>query len=172
MYVPIILGTARKGRQSEKVANFVLGEAKKAELDSEIVDVRDYRIDATDNSGESPQAVKLAEKIKKANALVVVAPEYNFNIPGELKMMLDMLYREYSGLPVGIVAVSAGDFGGVRAAQEMKLICVNFCMKPSCETLFFPKVQEQFDENGKMKNEKYYKRASRFLERLMENSRK
>ncbi len=172
MYVPIILGTARAGRQSEKVANFVLDEAKKADLDSEIIDVRDYRIDATDNSGESPQAVKFAEKIKKANALIVVTPEYNFNIPGELKMMLDMLYREYAGLPVGIVAVSAGDFGGVRAAQELKLICTTFCMQLSCETLFFPKVQDQFDENGKMKNEKYYKRASKFLARLSENPRK
>jgi len=172
MYVPVILGTARKGRQSEKVANFVLDEAKKAELDSEIIDVRDYRIDATDNSVEIPQAVKFAEKIKKANALILVIPEYNSNIPGELKMMLDMLYREYAGLPVGIVAVSAGDFGGVRAAQEMKLICVNFCMRPSCETLFFPKVQDHFDENGEMKNEKYYKRASRFLAKLIENPRK
>ena len=73
MYIPIILGTARKGRQSEKVANFVLAETKKKNLDSEILDVRDYRIEATDNTEEIPQAEKLSKKIKKADAIIIVS---------------------------------------------------------------------------------------------------
>lgn len=50
-YVPIILGTAREGRESEKAAKFVLQEAIKYGLkNTEIIDVRDFRIKATDNT--------------------------------------------------------------------------------------------------------------------------
>lgn len=51
LFIPVILGTARKGRESEKVARFILEEVKKYNLDSEFVDVGDFRIEATDNSG-------------------------------------------------------------------------------------------------------------------------
>jgi len=39
MYIPIILGTGRKDRQSEKVASFIFQEITKADIDSEILDV-------------------------------------------------------------------------------------------------------------------------------------
>jgi multimeric flavodoxin WrbA len=55
MNIPIILGTAREGRQSEKAANFMLQKAIEAGFESEIMDSRDYRIMATDGSGKSPQ---------------------------------------------------------------------------------------------------------------------
>ncbi|MFH1393413.1 MAG: NADPH-dependent FMN reductase [Candidatus Micrarchaeota archaeon] len=166
MHIPVILGTARKGRQSLKVAKFIMGEAKKAGLKSEIIDVRDYRIPATDNTEKSDKAKKLARKIQPAEGLIIVTPEYNFSYPGELKMMLDLLYKQYEGKPVGICSVSGGAFGGARAAQELKLLCVTFCMHPICQTLYFPDVQEQFDGKGKVKDEKYYKRAKRFLDCL------
>lgn len=53
MYVPVILGTAREGRQSEKVAKFMLGEVKKAGWETELLDVRDFRIEATDGTGKN-----------------------------------------------------------------------------------------------------------------------
>ena len=53
-----MLGTAREGRQSEKAAKFMLQEATNAGLESEIIDVRDYRTAATDNSQTLPQAKK------------------------------------------------------------------------------------------------------------------
>jgi multimeric flavodoxin WrbA len=56
MYIPLILGTAREGRQSEKVAKFIYGLAQKAGLETEIVDIREYRIVSTDNTGNIPHA--------------------------------------------------------------------------------------------------------------------
>jgi multimeric flavodoxin WrbA len=60
MYIPVILGTARLGRQSEKAALFMLQKAREADLESEIIDVRDYRQEATDNTEISPPAQLLA----------------------------------------------------------------------------------------------------------------
>jgi NAD(P)H-dependent FMN reductase len=111
MFIPIILGTARVGRQSEKAAKFMLQEMVKAGVESELIDVRDHRITATDK--KLPESEALAKIIIKADALIVVSPEYNHGYPGELKMMLDMLYDEYFHKPVGFCGVSIGIFGGV-----------------------------------------------------------
>jgi len=118
MYIPIILGTARQGRQSEKAARFILREALAASLESEIIDVRDHRIAATDNTGSSPQAQRLAEKVKRADGFIIVSPEYNHGYPGELKMMLDMLFWAYAKKPVGICGVSSGPWGGARVVER------------------------------------------------------
>lgn len=109
VHIPVILGTARKGRNSEKIANFVLEEVKKAPgVSTELIDVRDYRIDATDKTKEQPVAKKYCEKIAKADGLIVVTPEYNHGYPGELKMMLDMAYDEYARKPFGVISLGGG----------------------------------------------------------------
>ena len=167
MYIPIILGTAREGRQSEKVANFVLQETIKIGLESEILDVRDYRVKATDNSGESPEAKKLAEKIKKADALIIVSPEYNHGYPGELKMMLDLLYKEYMQKPVGFCGVSAGGLGGARVVEQLKLVSLGYDMVPIHEVMYFSMVQNLFDEKGNIKDVLYGNKTQAFLNELI-----
>jgi len=167
MYIPVILGTAREGRQSEKVARFMLEETKKTGLESEILDVRDYRTQATDDSGETPQAKKLAEKVTRADGFIIVSPEYNHSFPGEVKMMLDMLYKEYAKKPVGICGVSTGGMGGVRGVEQLRLFCITFHMVPIGEALYFSNVKELFDEKGTIKDEKYYRRTKKFLEELV-----
>lgn len=163
MYIPIILGTAREGRESEKVAHFVLEKAIEFGLESEIIDVRNFRLEATDNTKTSDQAKRLMELVLKAEGLVIVSPEYNQGYPGELKMMLDMLYEEYFGKPVGICGVSSGTFGGARMIEQLVQICVRFHMLPTGEVLYFPRVQDLFDENGAIKKEAYHERARKFF---------
>jgi NAD(P)H-dependent FMN reductase len=148
MYIPVILGTARKGRESEKAARFMLEETLKAGIESELIDVRDYRIEATDNTEEIPEAKKLAGKIISADGIIIVSPEYNRGYPGELKMMLDMLYKQYARKPVGICGVSSGGIGGARMVEQLKLICIQFQMVPLREAVYFPNVTELFDEKG------------------------
>ena len=166
MHITIILGTGRIGRQSEKVANFMLQEVKKTGNGTELIDVRDYRIEVTDRTGESRHAKTFAEKIKKTDALIMVSPEYNHSYPGELKMMLDMLYDEYAGKPVGICGVSSGQFGGARMAEKLKLLCLELGMAPVRETVYFGNVQDLFDGNGKIKKQEYQERVKRLVEKL------
>lgn len=148
MYIPIILGTARQGRYSEKVANLILGYAKNLGLDTEIVDVRDFRLEATDNTEEIPLAKKWAEKLVRCEGLVMVAPEYNHGYSGELKMFLDMLYEDYFGKPVGLVGVSMGPWGGTRGIQALRLTCLALGMHPILQTVYVPHVQEALDEKN------------------------
>jgi len=167
MFIPVILGTAREGRQSEKVARLVLEQVQAAGLRTELIDVRDYRIAATDNSEEIPEAKKLAEKIIPADGLIIVMPEYNHTYPGELKMMLDMLYKQYFGKPVAICGVSRGPWGGARGVQALRLTCIALGMHPLLEAVYFPTVQDLFDEGGQIKDRSYEKSVKGLIEALV-----
>jgi len=167
MYIPIILGTARKDRQSEKAAQFVLQEASKAGIETEIIDVQDFLICATDNTQKNALAKKLSEKISKADGLIIVSPEYNHGYPGELKLMLDMLYAQYAKKPVGFCGVSAGGLGGARAVEQLRLVSIEFHMVPIREAIYFSNIQNLFDEKGNIKDNSYYARIKTFLEELL-----
>lgn len=166
--IPVILGTGREGRQSEKVALFMLDSVgARKDIRTELIDVRDYRTHFTDNSETSEQARVFSEKISAADGFIIVAPEYNHGYPGELKMMLDMLYTQYARKPVGICGVSAGRLGGVRVVEQLRLVSIEFQMVPIREALYFSMVQNLFDETGKIKDESYINRVNKFLDELV-----
>ncbi|MDD5382759.1 MAG: NAD(P)H-dependent oxidoreductase [Candidatus Margulisbacteria bacterium] len=167
MYLPVILGTAREGRESEKVARFVLELVKRSGAGAELIDARDYRIAATNNTGAIPEAKKLAEKITKADGIIIVMPEYNHGFSGELKMMLDLLYKEYANKPVAICGVSAGPLGGARGVQALKLTLLALRLQPILETVYFPNVQELFNEQGEIKDRAYEQRVLGMVEGLV-----
>ncbi len=171
-YIPIILGTARKGRRSENVANYVLKEILKKDIKSEIIDARDYRTADTDNTGNLPQAKKLAEKINKADGLIIVSPEYNHGYPGELKMMLDLLYKEYASKPVGFCGVSIGILGGARAVEQLRTVSIEFHMVPIREAVYFSTVQDLFDEKGEIKDNSYSQRLEALFNELVSYANK
>ena len=74
MYIPVILGTAREGRRSEKAANFVLKEFQKLhkEIETELLDVKDYRIVATDDTEEQEPAKRFAAQATRADGFIIV----------------------------------------------------------------------------------------------------
>lgn len=129
MRAKVILGTGREGRKSELVAKFVIEGFKELGIDADLIDVRNYPLCFTRRDGGSAFVDKLREKIVEAEALVIVSPEYNRSYPGELKILLDMLYDEYAELPVGFVTVSAG-WGGFGVLSELRQLCLNLGMLP------------------------------------------
>lgn len=167
IYIPIILGTSRKGRQSEKVARFLYQEVLKKKIKSEIIDVRNFKPEKTDNTGKTDQAKKLAQKITRADALIIVTPEYNHGYPGELKMTLDLLYEEYFYKPVGICGVSAGILGGSRAVEQLRLVMIELHMIPIREALYFPLVQNLFNSKNEITDNTYYEKVNNFTKELI-----
>ncbi|MBD3248424.1 NADPH-dependent FMN reductase [Candidatus Woesearchaeota archaeon] len=172
LYIPIILGTARRGRQSEKAAKYMLEKVKKAKIKTGFLDVRDYRIRATDNTQKIPKAQKLGPKIKRADGVIIVSPEYNHGYPGELKMMMDMLYKQFHNKPVGICGVSAGGLGGARMVQMLRQVCIAFHMVPINSAVYFSNIQDLFDSKGNIKDKTYHERAEGFLDELVMYAKK
>lgn len=167
LYLPIILGTARQGRQSEHVANFLLSEmTKRPEIETEIVDVRQLKM-TLDDAGEEMKDPEFAKKMTRADGVVIVTPEYNHGYPGLLKHALDMCLEEYIHKVAGLVGVSAGPFGGARVVEQMVQVVRELGLAVTFTDLNFSRVRDAFDEQGKLKDEKYVGRAVKFVNELV-----
>ena len=76
LFIPIILGTGREGRHSEHAARFVLEQVKKRDdIETEFLDVRDFRLPATSDDEAVPLVKKYREIIMRADGLIIVTPE-------------------------------------------------------------------------------------------------
>jgi len=145
LFIPVILGTVRKGCASENVAKFVCGEVQKREgVETELIDISDLHFPAYD-AGEQIKNQTFSETCERADGFVIVAPEYNHGYPGMLKHVLDSNLKEYIHKAVGVCGVSAGGFGGTRVIEallpvlrELGLVTIfwdgNFSGAQSCST--------------------------------------
>jgi NAD(P)H-dependent FMN reductase len=117
--------------------------------------------------GEAPEVMeRLATLYRAADAFVVVSGEYNHGIPPGLKNLLDHFLEEYFFRPSAIVCYSAGAFGGVRAAMQLRMTLAELGTV-SIPSLFpIPKVQSAFDDAGRALDPAWEKRVQRFLDEL------
>src|SRR2546430_15003496 len=107
------------------------------------------------------------DAIVNADGLVIVTPEYNHGYPGTLKAVLDLLLREYIHKAVAFVGVSAGPWGGTRVIEALVPMVRELGLAVTFTDLNFPKVQNTFDEAGKLLDPAFEKRAKDFLDELV-----
>ena len=119
LFVPVILGTVRKGNQTAHAARLVTTQLSGFPgVVTELIDIATLPL-PVDDAGEAIKYPPFAEKMNRADALVVVAPEYNHGYSGLLKHVLDSCLKEYVHKAVGIVGVSAGPWGGTRMIENL-----------------------------------------------------
>jgi NAD(P)H-dependent FMN reductase len=167
LFIPLILGTTRKGRSSENVAKFVYGEIKKHDgVETEFIDLRDLKF-TTDDAGEAIKDPKFSATMERADGLVLVVPEYNHGYPGLLKHALDTNLKEYIHKAVGICGVSAGIFGGTRMIQNLLPVLRELGLMTIFWDGNFSKAQKLFDENGTILDTAHVRRIDQFLRELI-----
>jgi NAD(P)H-dependent FMN reductase len=167
LYIPLILGTPRKGRASESVARFVLGElAKRERVETELIDVRELRF-ASDDEGEAIKDAEFSAKMSRADALVIVTPEYNHGYPGLLKHALDSNLKEYIHKAVGLCGVSAGGFGGTRVVENLLPVLRELGLVTIFWDGNFSGAHKLFDESGSILDDAYVRRTDKFLKELI-----
>lgn len=138
-FIPLLLGTGREGRQSEKVARYLFEILNEQPVDTEFLDVRDLMPTYTvHHSTDDPKTRRWKEIADRADGFVVVFPEYNHSYPGEMKMVLDSAMPQYLAKPLMMCSVSNGGFGGVRAiehmvslAHDLKMVVLPHVLMPS-----------------------------------------
>jgi len=152
-FVPVLLGTARDGRNSEKIAGFIVEQLNEAGFESELVDPKTHlAAPITQRVGKELQGEnKWQQTMQKANALFIVTPEYNHGYPGELKLMLDMLFDEYKNKPVVLAGVSVGPWGGTRVVEHILPVLTELGLKPLQKALYFPN-SANFEPNSHKEN--------------------
>jgi len=167
LYLPVILGTTRKGRLSEHVARLVADVvAMQPGVSTELVDIAQLPLPA-DDAGEAIRDCEFAEKMERADGLVVVTPEYNHSFPGLLKHALDSCLEQYIHKPVGLVGVAAGPFGGARCIQNFLPVLRELGLVTIFSDVYFGSVHELFDDTGRLRDEAYVRRTRDFLDELV-----
>lgn len=167
LFIPVILGTPRQGRMSQHVARFVAAEVAKREgVETELIDVGELRLSMTDE-GEAIKDASFSATMMRADALVIVAPEYNHGYPGMLKHALDTNLKEYIHKAVGVCGVSAGPFGGARMIQNLLPVMRELGLVTIFWDANFGLVQNIFDADGNLLDEAYVRRTDKFLKELI-----
>ena len=92
--------------------------SKLPDTETEFIDIATLPLPVND-AGLAIKDAGFAARMDRADALVVVSPEYNHGYCGLLKHVLDSCLKEYIHKAVGIVGVSAGPFGGTRGIQDL-----------------------------------------------------
>src|SRR5213594_2991452 len=165
--IPVILGTTRKGRMSEHAARFMVGQiAKREGVVTELIDISRMAL-RVDDAGDGVKEPEFSAKMIRADALVIVTPEYNHSFPGLLKHVLDSCLKEYIHKAVGIVGVSAGPFGGTRVIQDFLPVIRELGLVTIFWDVNFSTVQSVFDESGALRDQAYLPRIDKFLKELV-----
>ena len=167
LFIPIILGTSRKGRESENVARLVFEQTKKrAGVETELIDVCTLPM-RLDDAGEQMKDPAFSATIDRCDGLILITPEYNHGYPGLLKHALDMNLKEYIHKAVGICGVSAGSFGGARVIENLLPVMRELGLVAIFEDVNFGSVGKLFDQQGNLLDENYLRRIDKFLNELI-----
>jgi NAD(P)H-dependent FMN reductase len=167
LFIPVILGTVRRGRMSLPVARLLTSElSRRPGIETELIDLARIPL-RVDDAGQAAKDPGFASQMNRADALVVVSPEYNHGYPGLLKHVLDTCLEEYIHKAVGVVGVSAGPFGGTRGIQDLLPVLRELGLVTIFWDVNFSSVQSVFDESGSLRDDAYLARIDKFLKELV-----
>ena len=104
-HVAIISSSVRIGRNSHRVALFFKQYLESNEIaTAEILDLKAYDFPLFDErlrlqENPSEKLLDFADRIKKADGVIIVTPEYNGGYPASIKNVVDVLYAEWRRKP-------------------------------------------------------------------------
>lgn len=170
----ILSSSVRIGRNSDRVAMYFKKYIEDNKLaEAEIVDLNAYQFPIFNErlrfqTNPTPQTLEFADKIKSADGLLIVTPEYNGGYPAALKNVVDLLYDEWHRKPTAIATVSNGGFGGTQVITSLQFSLWKMRAWTVPAMFPVPKVQEAFDEQGNATDKTATdKRADVFVKELL-----
>lgn len=141
----------------------------------EIFDLEGIPVFNQDEDGNLPDKVAdLKKKLREADAVLFVTPEYNYSIPGVLKNAIDWGSRPYGdnaweGKPAAIMGASPGMLGTARAQYHLRQIMVFLNMFPlNKPEVMIGNCAEKFDSEGNLTDEKTRSIVQKMLKNLVE----
>src|SRR5690349_18868120 len=124
------------------------------------------------------KVVELKQRIRNADAILIVTPEYNYSVPGVLKNAIDAASRPYgdsawAGKPVAIMGATVGTLGTARAQYHLRQMFV-FLNMPALNQpeVMITDAAKKFDSEGNCNDEGTCTRITKLLEALVEWTRR
>jgi chromate reductase len=173
-----IAGSLRKGSYNRGLLRAAQQLAPKG-ISIESFDLDGIPLYNQDDDGSPPARVaELKARIRAADAVLFVTPEYNYSIPGVLKNAIDWASRPYGdsaweGKPVAVMGASGGSQGTSRAQYHLRQCFVFLNMhalnKPE---VLIGGAPQKFDAEGNLTDEKAREMVGRLVEALADWARK
>ncbi|MCK1341704.1 NAD(P)H-dependent oxidoreductase [Bradyrhizobium sp. 38] len=168
--VAVIVGSLRKASINRMVAN-ALAELAPAGLKLGIVEIGQLPLYNQDGDDDPPaEWTAFRERVRAADSVLFVTPEYNRSVPAALKNALDVGSRPYgksawSGKPGAVVSASPGGIGGFGANHHLRqsLVFLDVPAMPQPEA-YIGGADRLFDADGKLVNEETRKFLQGFMQ--------
>ena len=145
----------------------------------EIFEIDGFPGFSQDEEQDPPEKVaEFKRKIREADAILFVTPEYNYSIPGVLKNAIDWASRPYgdsawNGKPAAIMGASVGGIATARAQYHLRQVMVFLNMFPVNQPeVMIGNAGEKFDEQGNLTDETTKKYIGQLLQNLVEWTRR
>ncbi|MET9023653.1 NAD(P)H-dependent oxidoreductase [Actinopolymorpha sp. NPDC004070] len=108
-----------------------------------------------DGGGDTDEFTK---RIDRADAFVLVTPEYNHGYPGPLKTAIDTPYEQWRAKPLGFVSYG-GASGGLRAVEQLRNVMAELHVTTMRTGVMIPNVHDAFDEHGEPRRPEHLEAA-------------
>ncbi|MFC7305819.1 NADPH-dependent FMN reductase [Streptomyces monticola] len=121
--VAVIIGSVREGRVGDTVAHWFLERAgKRDDLELDVLDLVDHPdLPVRHPASPTPATLRLTRHFDRADAFVIVTPEYNRSFPAALKQAIDLGYDEWHAKPVAFVSYGYGSHG-LYAVEQLRTV--------------------------------------------------
>jgi chromate reductase len=168
-----IAGSLRRGSYNRAA----LRTAQKLVTDNAVLEI--FELDkippfSEDLEKQMPQSVlNLKAKIRSADAVLFVTPEYNYSIPGVLKNAIDWASRPYGdnswdSKPVAIMGASVGMLGTARAQYHLRQVFVFLNVYPlNRPEVMIANAADKFDKDGNLTDQKTREKIKELLDALV-----
>lgn len=168
-----IAGSLRKGSYNRAALRI----AQKLVPDNAVLEIFDldkippFNEDLEKQMPES--VVNLKEKIRSADAVLFVTPEYNYSIPGVLKNAIDWASRPYGdnswdSKPVAMMGASVGMLGTARAQYHLRQVFVFLNVYPlNRPEVMIANAADKFDKDGNLTDQKTREKIKELLDTLV-----
>jgi len=172
MRVAIIIGSIREGRQSQKAAYYLQKKLAGRLIDTDIIDLAEYPLPfmeerITLDPNPPVNALLISEKLKNADAIILVTPEYQGSFTGVLKNALDYFLPEFLKKVVGVATTAGGRMGGINASVQLQHVILSMGAYPLPQKLIVSEIQNAFDEEFNPKHELLAKQGEKFVDEFV-----
>ena len=134
-------------------------------MEVDVIDLAEVRLPDVLGADGGTRAIDIASRLSRADAFVVVTPEYNRSFPAALKQAIDWHFDPWRAKPVGFVSYG-GAAGGLRAVEQLRLVFAELHAVTIKESVSFHGIWSAFDSNGEPIDAQSGGRAATMFDRL------
>jgi NAD(P)H-dependent FMN reductase len=148
--VALLYGSAHEDRFCDTITNWIASQIwERSDFVLDLIDPAAFDLSPRHGGAEGADVADLKRRIGKADAFIVVTPEYQRGYPAELKSVIDSVSHEWRGKPIAFVSYG-GRSVGPRAVERLRLAFAELYAITIRDSVSFAHLRESFDADGAM----------------------